>query len=234
MKKLVLTAVILVLAPGALLASGGSPAPNPMGTAPPNSPEARQMVELTPEEEANLAYNDGLKHQDKADSLRKEAESETANGKKHEKLAAQSRKEYEKALANFEDATKRNPKMFQAWSGMGYAQRKLGNYDVALKAYDRAIELEPRYSPAIEYRAEAYLGLNRLDDAKSAYTALFAGDRKRADELHAAMKRWLELRRTDPAGLAPETIEEFAKWVAQREEIAGQTSALVAPKDRRW
>ena len=219
---------------GVLLASGGSSLPPPPTTGPPNSSGSPEFASLTPEQQAALSYNDGLKHQAKADALLKDAAAEAADAKKHDKLAAQAKKEYDKALRDYKSATAKNPKLFQAFGGMGYAERKLGNYDAALSAYDHALELEPRYSPAIEYRAEAYLGLNRLDDAKSAYTALFAGDRKRADELQAAMKSWLEMRRKDPAGVASETIEEFSKWLTAREEIAGQTSAILPSKGDRW
>lgn len=227
MNKLLVACAIAGLIGGPALASGGSPARTPSRSA---APEER----LSPEQEAALKYNDGLKSQEKADALLKQAGSEMADAKTHDKLVTRAKKEYERALREYEMATEKSPSLFQAWSGMGYAHRKLGDYDAALAAYNKAIELEPRYSPAIEYRAEAYLGLNRIDDAKSAYTALFSGDRKRADELHAAMKQWLELRRKDPAGVAPETIEEFSKWVAQREEIAGHTSSLLQPKVDRW
>ncbi len=229
MKNALLGVAMLVVIPGAAYASGGSPEPTRRP-----SDSAAEVQRLTPEQEAALAYNDGLKHQEKADTLSKNAAAETADAKKHDKLVAQSKKEYEKALRDFEDATHKDPKLFQAWSGIGYAKRKLGDYDASLAAYNHALELEPKYSPAIEYRAEAFLGLDRLDDAKAAYTALFTGDRKRADELHAAMKAWLEMRRKDPAGVAPETIEEFSKWIEQREQIAGTTSELVPQKANRW
>jgi tetratricopeptide (TPR) repeat protein len=124
--------------------------------------------------------------------------------------------------------------MFQAHGGLGYVHRKLGDHAAALEAYDRALELEPNYTPAIEYRAEAYLGLNRLEEAKSAYMTLFNADRARADELAAAMRAWLEKRRQDAAGLGPETIEDFATWLSQREEIAQRTRALLQAEDPRW
>jgi len=189
---------------------------------------------LTPEQEAAQRYNDGLKHKDKADALAREAEAETSDAKKRAKLEASARKEYEKAMKEFLAATDRNPAMFQAHGGLGYVYRRTGDLAAALKAYDRALELEPRYTPAIEYRAEAYLGVNRLDDAKTAYMTLFNADRARADELAVAMQTWLQKRRQDAAGLAPETIEDFAKWLSQREEIASQTSALIQPHDPRW
>jgi len=92
----------------------------------------------------------------------------------------------------------------------------------------RALALSPDYTPALEYRAEAYLGLNRLDDAKAAYTDLFSGDRPRADALLIAMKSYVASRQTDAAGLDPAQLDTFAKWVSQREIVHGQTVALTA------
>lgn len=221
---------LLVLLHGAVLASGGSPMPGP--STPSSMPESAPLPRMTPEEQAMQMYNDGLHHEEKAKKLSGEAE--TAEPKKRSKLEEQAQKEYLKAIKSFHAALDRNPALFQAHSGMGYALRKTGNYAEALDAYDQALKLEPRYSPAIEYQAEAYLSLNRLEEAKAAYMNLFNADRKRADELHAAMKKWLAARRQDAAGVAPQTIEEFAAWVAEREEIAGHTSSLLRPADDRW
>ena len=87
---------------------------------------------------------------------------------------------------------------------------------------------------AIEYRAEAYLGLNRLDEVKSAYITLFSADRPRADELTAAMEKWVETRKADSGGVDPAAIEEFGKWVAERKQLASQTSSLRDPNASRW
>lgn len=213
---------------GSASASGGSSVPVP------RSPGMSSSPRLTPEQQAAQRYNDGLKHKDKADTLAREAEAETSDAKRHDKLEASARKEYEKARQDFLAATEKNPGMFQAHGGLGYVYRKTGDFAAALKAYDRALELAPDYAPAIEYRAEAYLGVNRLEEVKSAYMTLFIADRGRADELVIAMKAWLEKRRLDAAGLRPETIEDFGKWLSQREEIAGRTSALLRPKEPRW
>src|SRR6266571_9062018 len=160
-KMIAITVAAFALLPGAALASGGSPMPVP------SSPGMRSSApRLTPEQEAAQRYNDGLKHKDKADALAREAEAETSDAKKRAKLEASARKEYEKAMKDFLAATDRNPAMFQAHGGLGYVYRKTGDFAAALKAYDRALDLEPKYTPAIEYRAEAYLGVNRLDDAK--------------------------------------------------------------------
>jgi tetratricopeptide (TPR) repeat protein len=131
-------------------------------------------------------------------------------------------------------ATRKDPRMFQAWGSLGYAYRKVGNYKDSLEAYAKALEIQPGYTPAIEYRAEAYLGLNRLDEVKSAYMTLFNLDRPRADELAGAVEKWLEKRKTDPSGVDPGKLDEFSRWASERRQLASQTSSVMKPKDERW
>ncbi len=88
--------------------------------------------------------------------------------------------------------------MYEAWNYLGYAHRKLGDYQAALTAYDRTLNLKPGYPEAIEYRGHAYLGLNRLEDAKQAYLALFADNRKLASQLLAGMQAWVGEHRGNP------------------------------------
>ena len=125
---------------------------------------------------------------------------------KKAKLLEKSKSQHESSIKKYQKAVAKNPQMFQAWGSLGYAYRKTGNYPAALEAYDKALALEKSYTPAIEYRAEAYLGLNRLDDVKSAYMLLFNADRKRADELASAMQKYVETRQADPAGVDPAAL----------------------------
>ncbi|MBI4169778.1 MAG: tetratricopeptide repeat protein [Acidobacteria bacterium] len=204
------------------------------GSSPKEIPEAPERASvMTPPQQAAQRYNSGLKRLEKAAKLERDLQA-VADLKKRAALGEKVRKEYEKAIEDFLFATGKDPNLYQAHGSLGYAYRKTGDYPAALKAYDRALELDASYAPAIEYRAEACLGLNRLEEVKEAYMKLFSSDRPRADELASAMKTWVEAHRREPAGLSPETIEEFAKWVAQREEIAGRTGALVPTKDDRW
>ena len=104
---------------------------------------------------------------------------------------------------------------------MGYSKRNLGDYSGALEAYDRALQLNPKYLEAVEYRGHAYLWLNRLgDDAKQAYLDLFAVNRSLAGKLLIAMQSWVSDHRSDAHGVDNATIEEFAKWVDERSSIA--------------
>jgi tetratricopeptide (TPR) repeat protein len=192
-----------------------------------------QQQQLTPEQEAVALYNDGISYRDKAVKLEKETETETDAGKR-QKLEAKAKDKHEDSIKKFVKATEKNPALFQAWGSLGYAYRKVGNYNASLAAYGKALEIQPNYTPAIEYRAEAYLGLNQLDSVKSVYMQLFTMDRPRADELAAAIDKWLEKRKTDPAGLDPAQLQEFSAWAAQRKQLASQVSSVASPRHERW
>ena len=212
--------VALLLLPAGMLASGTQSMPMPTGPT------------LTPEQEAVQLYNDGISYRDKAEKLEKEAAAEP-DAAKRQKLEKKALDKHESSIDKFAKATKKNPKLFQAWGSLGFAYRKTGKYPEALEAYNRALELKDGYTPAIEYRAEAYLELNRLDDVKTAYMGLFRIDRPRADELASAIDKWVEKRRRDAAGVAPEVLEIFAKWAAERKQLSSQTSALM-PARQSW
>jgi tetratricopeptide (TPR) repeat protein len=198
-----------------------------------SQPRTDQRQQLTPEQEAIALYNEGISYRDKAAKLEKEAEAENDAGKR-QKLEAKAKDKHEDSSKKFAKATEKNPAMFQAWGSLGYAYRKVGNYNASLTAYGKAIEIQPNYTPAIEYRAEAYLGLNQLEQVKSVYMQLFTMDRPRADELAVAIDKWLEKRKTDPAGVDPGQLQEFSAWAAQRKQLASQVSSVAAPKNERW
>ena len=88
----------------------------------------------------------------------------------------------------------------------------------------RRSTLKPGYPDALEYRGEAYLGLNRIPDAQQAYLDLYAGNRALAGKLLSAMKAWSTAQRAAAANVA--NLDDFDKWIQEREQIAGQTAAL--------
>ncbi|HUD71971.1 MAG TPA: hypothetical protein VMQ62_08415 [Dongiaceae bacterium] len=220
-------AAALLMASGLAWASGGGPAGGGSGGMTGGS------ARMTPEQQAAAHYNNGLKAQEKADKLTQEAAAAT-DPKDRDKAQSHAAKAYESARGDFENAIKKDPKMYAAHGALGYVKRRLGDFNGSLESYGRALDLKPGYTPAIEYRGEAYLGLGRIEDAKSAYMQLFSADRKRADELSAAMSKWVEAKQKDPAGVDPKSVEEFSGWLNQRMEIAKQTAALLPSKDARW
>ena len=208
MFRLLRSAVVIGAAVGVahvgILASGSSAPAPPSGG-------GSSMATMTPEERAVEAYKSGDDHRVKGKKLEEEAT--TKKGADVEKTLARAKSEYQKSLKDFTSAAKLNPKLAPAYNGMGYAYRKTGDYAKALEMYDQAIELaKPQIFPeAMEYRAEAYLALNRIDDARQAYLDLFGADRKQADILMAAMKSWVAARHTEPAGVSPDALATFEK-----------------------
>jgi tetratricopeptide (TPR) repeat protein len=77
-----------------------------------------------------------------------------------------------------EKVVARRPHHDNAWTRLGYAYRKLRNYDKSLSAYDRALTRNPRNRAALEYLGEAYVELNRIGEAKSMLDRLAAECRR--------------------------------------------------------
>ena len=203
------------------------------GSQPVSQPTAAPPPAMTPEEAAKRSYNLGLKHRDKAWALEDKAEAAGSDAER-EKLLAKANKQYKKAVGMFKSATEKLPTLHQAFSSLGYTLRKTGDFDGSLAAYNQALKLVPLYGEAIEYRAEAYLGLDRLDEAKDAYMQLFSADRTLAGQLMEAMQAWLDERHADPAGVSEETLKSFATWVDERGELAEQTAQLSQAAIRNW
>ena len=216
--------LIVVFAP-ALFASGAGS----MSTPPPS------VQSRSPHDMAVDFYNGGERRLEKLTKMHEEMKAQT-DPQRVASLQQKISKGLEAAQGDFERAVKNDPNLFQAYSELGFTLRKLGKYNESLDAYNKALEIEPGFSPAIEYRAEAYLGLNQLDEAKKAYTDLFAGDRPRADILMVSMKSFINDRRANANGLDAQKVDEFSKWVDQRQTIAGQTSSLTtsSPNFRSW
>jgi len=214
MRKAIYIVLAAVLAAPAWAASTG---PSSMPSSMPNMPER----EMTPEEKAKIAFNSGVRAVNKADKYADSA-MKASDDRKKEKATKEATERYAEARGKFEQVVQLAPTMPEAWNYLGYTRRKLGDYDAALAAYDRALSLKPSFPEAIEYRGEAYMRMKRFDDAKAAYLDLFSGNRKLADQLLGSMRSWVDTQQK-----AGETgLEDFAKWVQERSQIAGQTAAL--------
>ncbi len=178
-----------------------------------NQPQSSDAPTKSSEAASTDALDRGLKRLEKGDHI------EPTNPK-------EARKEYEAALTDFEIAVVAAPDSYRAHNGAGYALRKLGNYERALQSYERALALAPMSSEAIESRAEAYLGMNRLTDAKQAYMHLFVHDRTASNVLMKAMKAWVEKHRAQPAGSDAAAVNAFDAWVRERDALASSVVNL--------
>lgn len=223
---IVIVTASLTVGPGIAGAHGGSSMPSGgsgMVTASPNS-----TVEA-----AKSAYNAGARSIKKAKGYDAEA-AKASNPDKAAKAHDKAQRSYREAVTSFIDAVAADQKMYEAWNYLGFANRHLGNYDDSLSAYAKALEINPNFPDAIEYRGEAYLGLNRIEEAKGAYMALFRDSRPLADELMVAMHHWADARRQDSEGLPSADVEAFTKWMDERASIAAQTASLAIGAAQPW
>jgi tetratricopeptide (TPR) repeat protein len=78
-----------------------------------------------------------------------------------EGAAAFEREDWQAVVDHMTEAVEQRPWHDDAYNLMGFAYRKLGDYDRALQAYDRALALNPHHRGALEYLGEAYLELDQ-------------------------------------------------------------------------
>jgi tetratricopeptide (TPR) repeat protein len=213
-------AVVLTVAAAAAIQQTAVRANGSSMPSAPSGGSSSSMPVVTPEQIAAQAYNSGISHKNKG--LKLEADAEKAT-KDKEKILGKAKDEYGKALKDFKKALDLKPDAFQAFNGMGFALRKTGEPVKALEMYDKALTLAPGFPDALEYRGEAYLALNRIDDAKAAYLELFAKDRDQAAQLMKAMTDWVAKRQADPAGVDPAAVAAFDTWIKDRAKVAALT-----------
>jgi len=73
---------------------------------------------------------------------------------------------YREAIEDLQKVVKDKPRNADAHNLLGYSNRKLGEYDLAVRYYTRALELDSKHRGANEYLGEAYLELNKLPEAE--------------------------------------------------------------------
>ena len=210
---------------GFVLASGGSSGGGGYGGL-----SSEPVKRKTPRELAIQNYNQGLKLRDKAWAFLKKAGAES-NEKRQARLETKANKQFKKAVKRFRTAVKHEPVFYQAHGSLGYALRKLGDYDNAIAAYNEALRLHPDYSEAIEYRAEAYLSVGSFNETREAYLKLMNIDRPRADELMQVIQDWLQ---QNHPGIDPTAKTEFESWATERLTLSLQTLDLTGAAPRDW
>src|SRR3984957_14385732 len=140
-------------------------------------------------------------------------------------------RELEEAAAKATNLDKKADAMdkVEAWDNVGYIHLRLGAYNESIDDYNHALALKADLLDAVEGRGEAYMAVDRLEQAQAAYMDLFNHSRPLADQLMASMQKWLESHRAAANGMRAADIESFGKWLQERDGIAKQTASASAP-----
>ena len=125
----------------------------------------------------NISYaassGSGDGNQIKIDNFKKGA-SLIKQAKKFEKKQniKKAKKKFNKALKYFQKANKEKPNQPDTLNYLGFASRKIGNFDVAEEYYLKGLSLDPNHVGINEYLGELYLETNRIDKAKERLVVL--------------------------------------------------------------
>jgi tetratricopeptide (TPR) repeat protein len=223
---LVSASLLLAMGSADCLAQMGGPGmggPGQMSGPMHGAPLGESTIAREPSSASDLAvaaYKAGVAYIAKAKDADNDAKA--ADNKKKSKALARASSLYDKALDRFEDAVDKDPGMVDAWNGVGLCELHLGFFDEAVMAYANVLELKPDNSEAYANRAEAYLGLNKIVQAKSDYMTLFKTARPLADQLMTYMHQWIDERQRDPKGVSGDDLAAFVKWTDERAAIAQQ------------
>lgn len=94
---------------------------------------------------------------------------------------------------------------------LGFAYRKLEDYEQSLKYYDKALTLNPYHRGALEYLGETYLAMQRPDDAQATLQTL-ADVCRLSDMENADCPEWKLLQQAISQYNSGEPLADNAQW----------------------
>ena len=115
---------------------------------------------------------------DKGASLIKKAKKLESKGK-----IEKANKRYEKAYEYLIKSNEKNPNQADTLNYLGFALRKLGNFEEAEKYYLQGLNIKPDHNGINEYLGELYIQTNRIDLAKERLEVLKDCNCEEYDEL---------------------------------------------------
>lgn len=196
------------------------PGMNQPGDELPSTPAAEK-----PDAAAKKAFTAGVKSLNRAREF-EEVAAKAANPDKKAGALDKVSDAYGRALDQFTEALRNKGDMVEAWNNVGYIHLRLGAYGESIDDYNHTLKIKPDLLEAVEHRGEAYMAVDRLDDAKAAYMDLFNHARPLADQLMVSMQKWLESHRAAANGMRAADIDSFDKWLQERGGIAKQTASI--------
>ena len=77
------------------------------------------------------------------------------------------KEKYKRAIVKLEKAKKDEADNADIFNYLGFAHRKIGNYEESKIYYQEALSIQPDHKLALEYQGELYLTLNDINSAQS-------------------------------------------------------------------
>jgi tetratricopeptide (TPR) repeat protein len=93
------------------------------------------------------------------------------------------KEKYKRAIEKLEKAKKEEPGNADVFNYLGFAHRKIGDYDNSKIFYEEALAIEPNHKLALEYQGELFLTLHDISSAQSNLIKLEALCPQGCDEL---------------------------------------------------
>jgi tetratricopeptide (TPR) repeat protein len=199
------------------------------GQVPPGAGGMPDEPPTVADDKPDVAVRKDLRIANKALEKAKALEADAASTKDPDRKAKDMEKlgdQYNLALDAFTEALSNKSDLVEAWDQVGYIHLHLGAYRESIDDYDHTLALKPELMEAIEHRAEAYLAVDHLEEAKVAYMDLYNHVPDLAAQLMAVMQKWLAARQADPDRAHNAEVEAFGKWVGERDGIAKQTASI--------
>jgi Flp pilus assembly protein TadD len=91
------------------------------------------------------------------------------------------------AERQYREAIGLNPRLAEAWNGLGHSLKKQKRFDESLAAYGEALRLRPDFPLAMQYLGELYVDMGRMAEARELLVKLRPLDEQNADKLAEAI-----------------------------------------------
>lgn len=204
---------------------GGRPGRGQPGGSQPGEDLPSATADPKPEAAAKKAFDAGVKSLNRAHEY-EEVAAKATNPDKRDGALVKVNDAYGRALDQFTEALSNKGDMVDAWNNVGFIHLRLGAFNESIDDYNHTLKLKPGLLEAIEHRGEAYMAVDRLEQAQAAYMDLFNHARPLADRLMLVMQKWLENHRLAANGMRAADIDSFGTWLQEREGIAKQTASI--------
>jgi len=208
-----LCVAVLTLMVGAAVAQDG---PANAASAGAVGSDESDAPELNTAQQARLRLSSGNRSAGQAEKFDAKAAAEK-DPKKQEELRAKAKKQFEAAIVDYQEALKLDPKLVEAYVGLAELMIKAGRIEQSIQTLETALNLDPKSLKAMTAKGRAQLAGFKVEDAKATYDRIAAESAKAGKGYLAEMRAWLDKQRTTVPAELKQAIEDFDRWIHERE-----------------